>query len=88
MMMTVVVVYAVYNLTVVVGYAVYSLTVIVCSDLWYRARNSDRYSCQCDQNGLAGNRKFSSSPQIGDKFKINNIVKDVGSIRLQHWNLW
>ena len=52
-----------------------------------RARNGDRYSRQCDQNGSTGDQKFSSSCQIGDQFKINNI----GCIRLQlkvvNWQL-
>ena len=45
-----------------------------------RARNGDRYSRQCDQDGSTGDQKFPSCRQIGDKFKINDIVEDVGQI--------
>ena len=55
-----------------------------------RARNGDRYSRHCDQHGSPGN-KFSSSRHIGDKFKINDEVKDAGRIRLrlklENWRL-
>ena len=47
------------------------------------APNGNRYSRQCDQNGSTGDQKFSNSRQIGDYFKINNVVKDVGCIILR-----
>ena len=55
----------------------------VCTVCMYRARNGDRYSRQCDQNGSTGDQKFSSGHQIGDSFKITDIVKDAGHITLR-----
>ena len=44
-----------------------------------------------DQNGSIGDQKFPSSRQIGDLFKINDVVMDVRRIKLrlklENWRL-
>ena len=49
--------------------------VLSCPSQDIGARNGDRYSRQCDQNGSTGDQTFSSGRQIGDLFRINDIIK-------------